>query len=435
MPSSLFKDLDIDVNTQNQRISFAIYRKTSFFITSEKKEPNSASQANAVRRKNSFVISGSVKGQRLTNLTDPIKTTYQPLDVGRDETTACVFWNFTAGKSGLGNWSSVGCSYQGIVDDVVTCHCTHLTNFAILMDVHIDDRDETHDKVLSVISYIGCAISLFGLVLTIFTMLIFKDLRCKVPTRILLNFCFALSLTLIVFLVAAERSNTSSFAACRVAAIALHYFVLVVFVWTSIQAYSMYLAFVKVMPRYHSKFILKCCVVGWGLPAVIVIITAAIAIEEYGDENFCRVQGLPFQVGFLTPVVLILVVNSIAFVLIIRSLLTAGSKVAADKRATGLQHARRASAILDFWCLYSTVCFPRKLKSNTRTYCVDKVNNLSQVGSKVILGLLQKEGFMKLTREQEYRQQVMCAQLVQENLRCLININISNKVNVEMSKL
>ena len=131
MPSSLFKDLDIDVNTQNQRISFAIYRKTSFFSTSEKKEPNS--QANAVRRKNSFVISGSVKGQRLTNLTDPIKTTYQPLDAGTDETTACVFWNFTAGKSGLGNWSSVGCSYQGIVDGVVTCHCTHLTNFAILM--------------------------------------------------------------------------------------------------------------------------------------------------------------------------------------------------------------------------------------------------------------------------------------------------------------
>jgi hypothetical protein len=93
---------------------------------------------------------------------------------------------------------------------------------------------------------------------------IFRDLRCKVPTQILLNFCIALSLTLIVFLVAAERPNTSSFAACRVAAIALHYFVLVVFVWSSIQAYNMYLAFVKVMPRYHSKFILKCCVVGWG---------------------------------------------------------------------------------------------------------------------------------------------------------------------------
>ena len=60
----------------------------------------------------------------------------------------------------------------------------------------------------------------------------------------------------------------------------------------------------------------------------------------------CRVQGLPFQIGFLAPVVLILVVNSIAFALIIRSLLTAGSKVTADKRATGLQHARRGAAIL-----------------------------------------------------------------------------------------
>ena len=93
---------------------------------------------------------------------------------------------------------------------------------------------------------------------------IFRDLRSKAPTQILLNFCIALSLTLIVFLVAAERSNTSSLGACRAAAIALHYFVLTMFVWTSIQAYNMYRAFVTVIPTYHSKFILKCCVVGWG---------------------------------------------------------------------------------------------------------------------------------------------------------------------------
>ena len=50
--------------------------------------------------------------------------------------------------------------------------------------------------------------------------------------------------------------------------------------------------------------------------------------------------------GFLAPVVLILAVNSVAFALIIRSLLKARSKVAADRRATGLQHARRGAAIL-----------------------------------------------------------------------------------------
>ena len=55
---------------------------------------------------------------------------------------------------------------------------------------------------------------------------------------------------------------------------------------------------------------------------------------------------MPFQIGFLTPAVLILIINTIAFVLIIRSLLTSGSKVSADKRASGLQQARRASAIM-----------------------------------------------------------------------------------------
>ena len=131
MPKSLFRDLDIDTTSQNQRISFAIYRKTSFFTSLVTKSPTS--QTNTVQRqKNSFVVSGSVKGLRLTNLTDPIRTTYEPLEPGVDKTTACVFWNFTD-NNGLGDWSPAGCSFEGIEDGIVTCHCTHLTNFAILM--------------------------------------------------------------------------------------------------------------------------------------------------------------------------------------------------------------------------------------------------------------------------------------------------------------
>lgn len=130
MPKSLFRDLDIDTKSQSQRISFAIYRKTSFFTSFNTKRPTS--KANTVRRKNSFVVSGSVKGVKLTNLTDPIRTTYEPLEAGIDETTACVFWNFTD-ENGAGDWSPVGCSLQGIENGIVTCHCTHLTNFAILM--------------------------------------------------------------------------------------------------------------------------------------------------------------------------------------------------------------------------------------------------------------------------------------------------------------
>ena len=44
----------------------------------------------------------------------------------------------------------------------------------ILKDVDLDKGDDVHDKALSIISYIGCAISLVGLILTIITILLFK---------------------------------------------------------------------------------------------------------------------------------------------------------------------------------------------------------------------------------------------------------------------
>ena len=60
----------------------------------------------------------------------------------------------------------------------------------------------------------------------------------------------------------------------------------------------------------------------------------------------CRLRGLPFQVAFLAPVLIILIGNSIMFVLIFRSILTSGRKVAADRKVDGLLQARRGAAIL-----------------------------------------------------------------------------------------
>ena len=128
MPKSLFEHLNIDSKSQSQRISFIVYRMTPLF---QSQADNATSDGETVNTLNSWVISGSVKGQQLTNLKDPIVTTYQPLKEGIHEKTKCVFWDFTL-KNGLGDWSRAGCTYTGIKDGVVTCHCFHLTNFAIL---------------------------------------------------------------------------------------------------------------------------------------------------------------------------------------------------------------------------------------------------------------------------------------------------------------
>ena len=128
MPKSLFDNLKSHSKAQNQRMSFAVYREPSLFQS----QVRNATSEGTVNRLNSWVISGSIKGQKLTNLRDPIIATYRPLQNGIDETTACVFWDFSL-ANGLGDWSGAGCTYTGTKNGIVTCHCFHLTNFAILM--------------------------------------------------------------------------------------------------------------------------------------------------------------------------------------------------------------------------------------------------------------------------------------------------------------
>ena len=70
----------------------------------------------------------------------------------------------------IGSWSNEGCNvsktqaYKGFV----TCECDHLTNFALLLDV---SQKREQSKALSIITWIGCGISLLGLTLTIITYL------------------------------------------------------------------------------------------------------------------------------------------------------------------------------------------------------------------------------------------------------------------------
>ena len=44
----------------------------------------------------------------------------------------CVAWNFSADEY-RGNWSTKGCKKVAITNGIVTCHCNHLTNFAVLI--------------------------------------------------------------------------------------------------------------------------------------------------------------------------------------------------------------------------------------------------------------------------------------------------------------
>ena len=69
-------------------------------------------------------------------------------------------------------WSREGCkTLSGKFVGSVRCECTHLTNFALMLDI---DQNDSKPLSLKIITWIGCGISLFGLVVTILTYSVFR---------------------------------------------------------------------------------------------------------------------------------------------------------------------------------------------------------------------------------------------------------------------
>ena len=60
----------------------------------------------------------------------------------------------------------------------------------------------------------------------------------------------------------------------------------------------------------------------------------------------CRLYGVPFFMAFLAPVLLILLGNLVTFCLVMRSLLTSGTRVTSDHKTSGYRRARQGITIM-----------------------------------------------------------------------------------------
>ena len=79
----------------------------------------------------------------------------------------------------FGAWSNKGCNVSKIqkYDGYLTCECDHLTNFALLLDISQtrSNKFSSDNKLgISIVTWIGCGVSMLGLVLTIITFSCFK---------------------------------------------------------------------------------------------------------------------------------------------------------------------------------------------------------------------------------------------------------------------
>ncbi|XP_075433474.1 adhesion G protein-coupled receptor E5 isoform X3 [Ascaphus truei] len=216
--------------------------------------------------------------------------------------TRCVFWSHAESA-----WSTAGCEKLESTADETLCSCRHMTSFAVLMALH-----NIESWVLSLITQIGLSVSITCLALSIVTFVCCRSLRGTRNT-IHTHLCVSLLLAHIIFLFGIRA--THSRVVCGVVAGSLHAFYLASFCWMSLEGLELYLMLVTVFDSHYLKK-RHLLALGYGVPTVIVIISAAINPEGYGTETHCWLSlKKHFIWSFLGPICVIILMNCGIFVL------------------------------------------------------------------------------------------------------------------------
>ncbi|KAM6143311.1 adhesion G-protein coupled receptor G4 [Erethizon dorsatum] len=311
LPKSLSKRIPLD---NFQTILFNFFGQTSLFKT-----------RNVAKALTSYVVSASISDMSIQNLADPVVITLQHIEGNWNYNQVhCAFWDFEI-NNGLGGWNSSGCKVKETNVNYTICQCDHLTHFGVLMDLSRSTVDPVNERILVIITYTGCGISSIFLGIAMVTYIAFDKLRKDYPSKILINLCTALLMLNLAFLINSWLSSFQNVGLCITAAVALHYFLLVSLTWMGLEAVHMYFALVKVFNIYIPNYILKFCLVGWGVPAITVAVILSVRKDLYGTLSpttlFCWIKDDSiFYVSVVAYFCLIFLVNLSMFCTVLAQL-------------------------------------------------------------------------------------------------------------------
>uniref|UniRef100_A0A3Q0RT90 Adhesion G protein-coupled receptor L3 n=1 Tax=Amphilophus citrinellus TaxID=61819 RepID=A0A3Q0RT90_AMPCI len=295
------------------RIAFVLYKHIGVYLSTENASMKLGSEAMATNYSvivNSPVITAAInKDSNKVYLSDPVIFTIRHLQQSEENFNPnCSFWSYNK-RTMTGYWSTQDCRLLGTNRTHTTCSCTHLTNFAVLM-AHVDvkNTDPVHEMLLDVITWVGILLSLVCLLISLFTFCFFRGLQSDRNT-IHKNLCISLFIAESLFLVGINRGDQPI--ACAVFAALLHFFFLAAFTWMFLEGVQLYIMLVEVFESEHSRrryFYL----VGYGVPALIVAVSAAVDYRSYGTDRVCWLRlDTYFIWSFIGPATLIIMLNVI----------------------------------------------------------------------------------------------------------------------------
>ncbi|XP_064215508.1 latrophilin Cirl isoform X7 [Tribolium castaneum] len=267
-------------------------------------QPDSAeTNSNVTRMLNSKVISASLGKGRHIQLREPVRLTLRHLQTENVSNPSCVFWDYTSSA-----WLEEGCRVEFTNRSHTVCLCDHLTNFAILMDVHAIQLAIPHQIALKIITLVGCIISIVCLILAIITFQLFRGLKSD-RTTIHCNLCICLLIAELIFLIGVDQTENKI--VCGVIAGFLQYFFLCAFIWMFFEGFQLYVMLIEVFEAEKSR-VKWYYFFAYGLPLVIVLVSAAIYPQGYGTEQHCWLKTNNYFIySFVGPVTLVLLLNLI----------------------------------------------------------------------------------------------------------------------------
>nr|XP_032655516.1 cadherin EGF LAG seven-pass G-type receptor 2 [Chelonoidis abingdonii] len=214
-------------------------------------------------------------------LEKPVTVQFRLLETEERSKPICVFWNHSMLPGGAGGWSARGCELVFRNQSHVSCQCSHMTSFAVLMD--ISRRENGEILPLQTITYASVAVTLGSLLLTFLVLAGLRALHTN-QHSIRKNTAAALFLAELVFLLGINQADIPF--ACTVIAILLHFFYMCSFAWLLLEALHLYRMLSEVRDINHSPMRFYY-MVGWGVPAFITGLAVGLDPEGYGNPDFC----------------------------------------------------------------------------------------------------------------------------------------------------
>ncbi|XP_036066558.1 mucin-4 [Oryzias melastigma] len=268
-----------------------------------------------------------------------------------DRSFQCVFWNFELVDE-TGAWDDEGCTFVSRVNGTVTCNCTHLTSFSILMATSIpeDIRD-----ILDIITYIGVGISLASLVIClIIEGYVWRAVTTNTTALMrhisIVNTALSLLIADICFIIAASYSQKALeskdgdhkglIGQCTAVTFFMHFFYLALFFWMLVSGLLIFYRTVMVFSHMSKSIMIAIgFVVGYGCPLIIAVTTVAATApsQTYIRKNYtCWLNWTESKalLSLVIPALVIVVINIIVVIVVLCKMMrrSSGNTIQPDEK-------------------------------------------------------------------------------------------------------